>query len=162
MEDRPPGDPRVSKRRAGTHNHRPVIMGPPSRTRWLVSPKRAVALVSRAQRSTKWCAADPGPLRSVAVPDQRCTASLRYALHRVRDTQCPRPHSSPLFTFQTAHLAYRSIASQRGQVQMRFAVEIFSGKAPRIRFTRSGLRSAKSLTAGGRESWRQVSSAGAA
>ena len=33
--------------------------------------------VSRAQRSTseaKWCAADPGPFRSVAVPDQRCTA----------------------------------------------------------------------------------------
>ena len=44
-------------------------------------------LVSRAQRSTKWCAADPGSLRSVAVPDQRCTASLRRALHRIRDTQ---------------------------------------------------------------------------
>jgi hypothetical protein len=43
--------------------------------------------VSRAQRSTKWCAADPGSLRSVAVPDQRCTASLRCALHRIRDTQ---------------------------------------------------------------------------
>jgi len=35
--------------------------------------------VSRAQRSTKWCAADPGPLRSVAVPDQRCTAPLCFA-----------------------------------------------------------------------------------
>src|SRR6266446_6201956 len=42
--------------------------------------------VSRAQRSTKWCAADPGPLRSVAVPDQRRTAALRFALRRVRDT----------------------------------------------------------------------------
>jgi len=45
------------------------------------------ALVSRAQRSTKWCAADPGPFQSVAVPDQRCTAPLRYALHRIRDTR---------------------------------------------------------------------------
>jgi hypothetical protein len=48
------------------------------------------ALVSRAQRSTseaKWCAADPGPPQSVTVPDQRCTAPLRYALHRIRDTQ---------------------------------------------------------------------------
>jgi zinc protease len=42
--------------------------------------------VSRAQRSTKWCAADPGSLRTVAVPDQRCTAPLRCALHRIRDT----------------------------------------------------------------------------
>ena len=45
-------------------------------------------IVSRAQRSTKWCAADPGPLRTElwAVPDQRCTAPLCYALHRIRDT----------------------------------------------------------------------------
>ncbi len=43
--------------------------------------------VSRAQRSTQWCAADPGPPQSVTVPDQRCTAPLRYALHRIRDTQ---------------------------------------------------------------------------
>jgi hypothetical protein len=27
-----------------------------------------------------------GPFLSVAVPDQRCTAPLRFALHRVRDT----------------------------------------------------------------------------
>jgi len=50
-------------------------------------------LVSRAQRSAseaKWCAADPGSLRSVAVPDQRCTAPLRYALHRLRDTRYGR------------------------------------------------------------------------
>jgi hypothetical protein len=33
------------------------------------------AVVSRAQRSTEWCAADPGPFQAVAVPDQRCTAS---------------------------------------------------------------------------------------
>jgi hypothetical protein len=44
------------------------------------------ARVSRAQRSTKWCAADPGSFQSVAVPDQRCTASLPLALHRIRDT----------------------------------------------------------------------------
>ena len=42
--------------------------------------------VSRAQRSTKWCAADPGSLQSVAVPDQRCNATPRSALHRIRDT----------------------------------------------------------------------------
>src|SRR6266513_5033037 len=66
--------------------------------------------VSRAQRSTseaKWCAADTdlgftrdwrlnvsksgkpdlrGSSRSVAVPDQRRTAPLRFALHRIRDT----------------------------------------------------------------------------
>src|SRR5262245_39679393 len=62
------------------------------------------ALVSRAQRSTsaaKWCAADPGSLRSVAVPDQRCTAPLRYALHRVRDTEAADAFGA-LFTFQTA------------------------------------------------------------
>jgi hypothetical protein len=27
-----------------------------------------------------------GPSRSVAVPDQRRTAPLRFALHRIRDT----------------------------------------------------------------------------
>src|SRR5262249_39854243 len=53
--------------------------------------------VSRAQRSTKWCAADPGPLRSVAVPGQgghsaaetRVTplmAPLRFALPRLPGT----------------------------------------------------------------------------
>src|SRR6266516_3743973 len=39
--------------------------------------------VSRAQRSTKWCAADPGSFGSLAVPDQRRTAPLRFALHRI-------------------------------------------------------------------------------
>jgi hypothetical protein len=34
----------------------------------------------------KWCAADPGPLRAVAVPDQGCTATRCFALHRIRDT----------------------------------------------------------------------------
>src|SRR6266487_2765185 len=36
-----------------------------------------------ARARAKWCAADPGPLRSVAVPDQRCTAAqeLRAAPH---------------------------------------------------------------------------------
>jgi len=47
---------------------------------------RRRALVSRAQRSTKWGAADPGPFQSVAVPDQRRTASLTLALHGIRDT----------------------------------------------------------------------------
>jgi hypothetical protein len=67
--------------------------------------------VSRAQRSTKWCAADTdlgftrdrrpyarksgkpdlrGPFQSVAVPDQRCTAPLCSALHRIRDTRYRR------------------------------------------------------------------------
>src|SRR5215831_18652515 len=60
-----------------------------------------IDLVSRAQRSTKWCAADPGPFQPVAVPDQRCTVprwgapraphprhkiESCFALHRIRDT----------------------------------------------------------------------------
>ena len=51
-----------------------------------------------------WCAADPGPFQSVAVPDQRCTAS-----HSAR--AAPRPGHTissdafvALFTCQTAHL----------------------------------------------------------
>src|SRR6266516_1292607 len=38
---------------------------------------------SAARARAKWCAADPGPLRSVAVPEQRCTATqeLRAAPH---------------------------------------------------------------------------------
>jgi hypothetical protein len=66
-----------------------------------VHPQVDPSRVSRAQRSTKWCAADPGPFQSVAVPDQRChsasktrvtalMAPLRYALHRVRDTRWRR------------------------------------------------------------------------
>src|SRR6266508_4013099 len=44
---------------------------------------------SAARNEVKWCAADPGPLRSVAVPDQRCsTRASALALHRVRDTCC--------------------------------------------------------------------------
>src|ERR671930_551137 len=33
--------------------------------------------------AARWCAADPGPLRSVTVPDRRCTATqeLRAAPH---------------------------------------------------------------------------------
>jgi hypothetical protein len=42
---------------------------------------------SATRAKGEWCAADPGPLRSVAVPDQRRTASLTLALHRVRDTR---------------------------------------------------------------------------
>src|SRR5260221_6498734 len=44
-----------------------------------------------------------GPFQPVAVPDQRCTAPLRYALHRIRDTQASDAFGA-LFTFQTAHL----------------------------------------------------------
>ncbi len=53
--------------------------------------------VSRARRSTKWCAADPGPrfeasIKATGVPDQRCTVPLRFTLHRVRDTMpCKSP-----------------------------------------------------------------------
>jgi hypothetical protein len=50
--------------------------------------------VPRAQRTTKWCAADPGS-RWSEVPDQRCTAisasktrvNALMALHRIRDTK---------------------------------------------------------------------------
>ena len=59
--------------------------------------------MSRARRSTKWCAADPGPPQSVAVPGQRCTAPLRCALHRIRDTQASDAFGA-LFTFQTAQI----------------------------------------------------------
>src|SRR5436853_6116717 len=40
-----------------------------------------------ARARVKWCAADPGPLRSVTVPDQRCTATqeLRATPHRGRE-----------------------------------------------------------------------------
>src|SRR5262249_13186073 len=43
-------------------------------------------IVSRAQRSVQRCAADPGPFETVAIPDQRCTATQSFALHRIRDT----------------------------------------------------------------------------
>jgi hypothetical protein len=50
----------------------------------------AAQLVSRAQRATKWCAAEPGPsflgTKITGVPDQRCIVPLRFTLHRVRDT----------------------------------------------------------------------------
>jgi hypothetical protein len=51
--------------------------------------------VSRARRITQWCAADPGPLRSVAVPEQRCTAprctaSGTHALRRKYASARPR------------------------------------------------------------------------
>ena len=48
------------------------------------SHKRVYARLRRAM--AKWCAADPEPLRAVAVPDQRCTATRCFALHRIRDT----------------------------------------------------------------------------
>src|SRR5262245_31726956 len=44
---------------------------------------------SAAWSAAEWCAADPGPLRAVAVPDQQCTVSLPLALHRIRDTYSP-------------------------------------------------------------------------
>jgi hypothetical protein len=65
--------------------------------RWVRFAKMHLALVSRAQRSTKWCAADPGPFQSVAVPDQRCTASLALALRRIRDTRYGRSLYFPVF-----------------------------------------------------------------
>ena len=45
-------------------------------------------LVSRAQRNTSWCAADPGPrfFENNRDPASARTAPLRYALHRVRGT----------------------------------------------------------------------------
>src|SRR3984893_2651406 len=78
---------------------------------YLASAKahRRVPGAAQCERS-EWCAADTdlgftrhrrlnarksgkpdlrGPFQSVAVPDQRRTAPLRYALHRVRDTCDP-------------------------------------------------------------------------
>jgi hypothetical protein len=65
--------------------------------KWTLSPSfRAANLfteyVSRARRSTKWCAADPGSSETQSgyrdelakTPDQRCTAN---ALHRIRGRQ---------------------------------------------------------------------------
>src|SRR5229473_5971003 len=62
-----------------------------------------LSLVSRAQRSTEWCAADPGPFRSVAVPDQRRTASLALALRRIRDTRYRRSFVIPVSRPPTTH-----------------------------------------------------------
>jgi len=44
--------------------------------------KESHGLVSRAQRSTQWCGADPGPFRSLTVLDQRCTARARTGSDR--------------------------------------------------------------------------------
>jgi hypothetical protein len=44
----------------------------------------------------------PGPFQSAAVPDQRRTAPLRYALHRVRDTRYRQSHSSFLSRDKTS------------------------------------------------------------
>ena len=45
-----------------------------------------------------------GPFQSVKVPDQRRTASLTLALHRVGDTRIPSDAFGALFTFQTAQI----------------------------------------------------------
>jgi hypothetical protein len=46
--------------------------------------RRMIAFsVPRAQRSTQWCAADPGS-RSMWAPDQRRTVPLRFTLRRIR------------------------------------------------------------------------------
>jgi len=49
-----------------------------------------------AAPSAQWCAADVGPLSSVMVLDQRRTVSLRFTLHRVRDTINPIPFARNL------------------------------------------------------------------
>ena len=43
-------------------------------------------IVSRAQRSTKWCAADPGPRFLLLANRGPGAAVQRFALHRARDT----------------------------------------------------------------------------
>ena len=48
------------------------------------SRNRVPGAAHEITRLAVWCAADPGPLQCVAVPDQRCTAN---ALHRIRDTR---------------------------------------------------------------------------
>ncbi|MCP2127302.1 hypothetical protein ABH991_003398 [Bradyrhizobium ottawaense] len=56
-----------------------------------VSRKRAPdsALVPRTQRSTKWCAAEPGPIHPhrAVPPLGPGSAQQRFALQRVRDTR---------------------------------------------------------------------------
>jgi hypothetical protein len=62
----------------------------PAVSRSRVASEVNLTSVSRAQRSTseaKWCAADPGPSKFMAVPDQRRVAPLRFALRRIPDTQ---------------------------------------------------------------------------
>ena len=55
----------------------PAPMAPrPTKPMFMRSPRWC--RVSRAQRSMserEWCAADPGPSQTLAVPDQRCTAT---------------------------------------------------------------------------------------
>src|SRR5207247_10648942 len=59
----------------------------------VVTPR--VSCVSRAQRSTKWCAADPGPLRTPSLERSRISGApfraCALTLHRIRDTQS-QPH----------------------------------------------------------------------
>jgi len=71
--------------------------------------------VSRAQRSTKWCAAEPGPFtysESLTIPDQRSTASRCTASgkcnravhedsHRNRQLRADRSSGRPLLGAQT-------------------------------------------------------------
>ncbi|GMP04261.1 hypothetical protein TM239_37860 [Bradyrhizobium sp. TM239] len=46
--------------------------------------------MSRAQRITQWCAAEPGPMQQLARRKlDPGSAEQRYALHRVRDTDVP-------------------------------------------------------------------------
>src|SRR5262249_44972902 len=65
-----------------------------------VSLSHPTLRVSRAQRSAKRCAADPGPprtpsLKSLAVPEQRCStrAKRRSRQHRIRDTHGGLPRA---------------------------------------------------------------------
>src|SRR5512140_1949932 len=48
--------------------------------------------VSRAQRSAKRCAAEPGPSQPVTVPDQRCTATRCIASGTRKLTPQTPPH----------------------------------------------------------------------
>jgi hypothetical protein len=69
----------------------PIVMADRMRRRAFIT---RVPGAAQHEPEGEWRAADPGSFRSVAVPDQRCTASLCSALHRIRDTrsQAARVH----------------------------------------------------------------------
>src|SRR5262245_57225647 len=97
--------------------------------------------VSRAQRSTQWCAAEPGPLHTelLAVPVLQRTVPLRYTLRRARDTReswrarkrCGRAFDAP----------------RRGAVDVGTAIELFRNLAQARRQELAGREAVEFLEA---------------
>src|SRR5262245_20902176 len=77
------------------------------------------ALVSRAQRSTKWCAAGLGPPHTelLAVPDQRCTASGTRRRHGCspRAMAAPAPPGNAAMAAKNKYLAGSDKTRTRGE-----------------------------------------------